>query len=150
MRATYVGIGGNCGIDGNIPIITYRWNCSDVDAFINDITKTTYSIAFDPWDYPVIAYNNQFTGDVAQKLYIAYPDARFGSSSPGWHRYVIDGNDWSDTGRQASISFSNAGLGFIGYLQPKYSTCSDCIIENSQNLKITLQKFNIFLPNIMK
>jgi hypothetical protein len=152
MRATYVGSGGNCGVDGLNPDTfdpVYRWNCSDVDAFIDDIDLTTYSITFDPQDYPVIAWNNQRL-DEAQRLYITYPTARLDGSSAGWTREIIDGNDWSFTGIQNSISINSAGLGLIGYVQPSYSACDICLIDIAPNLKIALQSFASYLPTVRR
>ncbi len=153
-RATYVGNGGDCGADGVEQLTLnpiYTWDCNDIDAFINDINKTTYSIAYDPWDFPVVAYNNQYTGDTAQRLYISFPDERLGLPSTVWHRYVIDGNAWSNTGPQSAISFSNSGLGLIGYVQPSYRPSADSIfIDNTQDLRIALQGYGIFLSSIMK
>jgi hypothetical protein len=155
MRAIYVGSGGDCGQDGSTfpdlnPI--YRWSCSDVDAFIDDITATTYSIAFDPEDYPVIAWNNKFTGDTRQRLYLAYPSARAGTGG-GWTKEVIDGNDWSTTGALAALSISHDGLGFIGYMQPTFRACGDiwCPIDTSPNLKAALQvvEFYNYIPSIV-
>jgi hypothetical protein len=156
MRAIYVGSGGDCGPDGFSVDLTpiYRWSCNDVDAFIDDITATTYSIAFDPEDYPVIAWNNKFTGDTRQRLYLAYPSARAGGPSSGWTKEIIDGNDWSTTGALAALSISHDGLGFIGYMQPTYRACGDlwCPLDNSPNLKAALQvvEFYTYIPSIMR
>jgi len=156
MRAIYVGSGGDCGQDGFSADLTpiYRWRCSDVDAFIDDISATTYSIAFDPEDYPVIAWNNKFTGDTRQRLYLAYPSARAGGPSSGWTKEIIDGNDWSTTGALAALSISDDGLGFIGYMQPVFRACGDiwCLIDNSPNLKTALQvvEFYTYIPSIVR
>jgi hypothetical protein len=156
MRAIYVGSGGDCGQDGTtlLPVNPiYRWSCNDVDAFIDDINMTTYSIFFDPEDYPVIAWNNKFTGDTRQRLYLAYPSARVGLGS-GWTKQIIDGNDWSTTGMLAALSISNDGLGFIGYMQPTYRACGEiyCLLDSSPNLKAALQviALNTYLPAIMR
>jgi hypothetical protein len=155
MRALYVGSGGDCGQDGVSADLTpiYRWRCSDVDAFIDDITATTYSIAFDPEDYPVIAWNNKFTGDTRQRLYLAYPAAR-SNTGGGWVKEIIDGNDWSTTGHLAALSISADGLGFIGYMQPTFRACGDfwCPLDDSPNLKAALQviAYNTYIPSILR
>ena len=151
MRATYVGSGGDCGADGfttGLEVIK-RWDCNDVDAFIDDINATTYSIAIDPEDYPVVAWNNKFTGDTRQRLYLAYPAARSGTGG-GWVKEIIDGNDWSTTGTQAALSISKDGLGFIGYMQPSYRACGEwyCLLDNSPNLKAAFQVFKTYLPRV--
>ena len=151
VSAIYVGSGGNCGQDGLTATIppspVYRWSCTGMDAFIYDITATTYSIDFDPEDFPVIAWNNRIAGDTRQRLYLAYQAARAGTGG-GWIMKLIDGNDWSTTGAQAALSISQDGLGFIGYMQPSYRACGEwyCLLDNSPNLKVALQKYPIYLP----
>ena len=150
MRATYVGSGGNCGVDGFAgfdPI--KRWDCYVLDASIDDINATTYSIAYDPEDYPVGAWNNKYTGDTRQRLYLAYPAARINVYA-GWTTEIIDGNDWSTTGLQAALSISEDGLGFIGYMQPSYRACGEwyCPSDNTPNLKAALQVFKTYLPRV--
>ncbi len=153
MRATYVGNGGNCGEDGLTAEmdLVYRWDCSDVDAFIEDIAQTTFDVTFDPNDYPVASWNNQFTGDEAERLYIAYPNLRVGMGS-GWHKQVIDGNDWSTTGKWNGIAINSSGLTFLGYMQPSFRACGEitCPIDTSDNLKAALQLFKTYLPVINK
>ena len=155
MRAIYVGSGGDCGADGITPSLTlqYRWVCSVEVASVEDSNLTAFSIAFDPDDYPVIAYNNQFDGDAAQKLFVAYSDARIGGGS-GWHHYVVDGNDYSTTGLLNDLAINQSGLGFIGYMQPKFKACGEifCFPDTTPNLKAALQlpvKY-IYLPLIVK
>jgi hypothetical protein len=155
MRAVYVGSGGDCGQDGTTVSLTpiYRWQCSAVDSFIEDIDQTTYSIAFDPDDYPVIAYNNQILDDSTQRLYITFPDARIDGGT-GWHRYLVDGNQYSITGLHNDISLNTEGLGFIGYIQPKFKACGDiwCVPDLTPNLKAALQfdMITTYLPIIVK
>lgn len=154
MRATYVGSGGNCGSDGiNLATMQpiYRWDCNDVDAFIDDITKTTYSIDFDPEDFPVISWNNKRL-DEAQRLYVTYPTARIIPGYSGWTRDIVDGNDWSSTGALNAISISDDGRGFIGYMQPTYRACGElyCIIDLSPNLKAALQWYTAALPVVKR
>lgn len=153
MRAVYVGSGGNCGHDGYDPglIPIFRWNCGTVDASIEDINQTTFAVTLDPYDYPVFSWNNKSDGDLAQRLYISYPAERTGVGS-GWIKQVIDGNDWSSTGKWNDIAISNTGLTFLGYMQPWYRACGEmkCIIDNSDNLKAALQRFKSYLPVINK
>lgn len=154
MRATYVGSAGNCGRDGTNPIThnpVYRWDCSDVDAFIDEIADTTYSIAFDPENCPVIAWNNK-RNDEAQRLYVTYPAARYNPAATGWKRDIVDGNDWSFTGTLGDIAISEAGLGLIGYMQPSFRACGElfCPFDHSPNLKAALQWFTNSLPIIRK
>ena len=153
-RATYVGSGGDCGVDG-FSMVTldpiYRWECSDVDAFIDDITKTTYSIDFDPEDFPVISWNNK-RQDEAQRLYITYPTARIVPGMAGWTRQIIDGNDWSYTGALNAVSIGADGRGFIGYMQPTYRACGEifCMVDLSPNLKAALQWYTAALPLVRR
>ncbi len=153
MSAIYVGSGGDCGEDGYVGTTpTHRWLCgSDLDAFIEDINQTTFAVTFDPNDYPVFSWNNQFVGDTAQRLYVKYPAARTGTGG-GWIKQVIDGNDWSSTGKWNDIAISNAGLTFLGYMQPSYRSCGDvgCPIDLSDNLKAAMQRFKTYLPVINK
>lgn len=152
MRATYVGSGGNCGKDGYLgtdPV--YRWDCSDLDAFIDNINNTTFALTFDPNNYPVASWNNKFTGDEAQRLYVGYPNARVGAGG-GWQKHIVDGNDWSTTGIWNNISIKSAGLTFIGYMQPTYRACGDpgCAIDLSDNLRMAAQWFRTYAPIVLR
>lgn len=153
MRASYVGSGGDCGGDGNTigpsPQPVYRWNCRDVDAFIDNLADTTFAVTFDPNDFPVVSWNNKYTGDSAQRLYISYPAARVGEVT-GWKKQVVDGNAYSTTGIWNDISINSAGLTSIAYIQPVFRACPTCPVDATDNLKVTRQFFKTYLPLIQK
>jgi len=153
MRASYVGSGGDCGGDGNTigpsPQPVYRWNCRDVDAFIDNLADTTFAVTFDPNDFPVVSWNNKYTGDSAQRLYISYPAARVGEGT-GWKKQVVDGNAYSTTGIWNDISINSAGLTSIAYIQPVFRACPTCPVDATDNLKVTRQFFKTYLPLIQK
>jgi len=153
MRASYVGSGGDCGGDGNTigpsPQPIYRWSCADVDAFIDNLADTTFAVTFDPNDFPVVSWNNKYTGDYAQRLYISYPAARVGEGT-GWKKQLVDGNTYSTTGIWNDISINSAGLTSIAYIQPVFRACPTCPVDVTDNLKVTRQFFKTCLPLIHK
>ncbi len=153
MRAEYVGSGGNCGEDVTVfgdPI--YTWDCGDVDNWIDDINVTTFHIAYDDRNFPVISYNNKLVDDSAerQRLYVAYDKGRVGLPGAGtWDQFLVDGNDQSTTGYQSDIAFSSKGRAFIGYWQPFFQR--EMFIDLTPNLKVATQWFtHTYLPGIMK
>lgn len=148
VHAEYVGSGGNCGADGFFGMSTiYRWQCETIrgTGTVSDILDLPFSIDIDPEGYSVVAYKFE------DKLWVSYPKARVGDPASGWMAQAVDGNDFSDTGDLASISLNNAGLGFIGYMQPELRGCGDpwCIIDKSPNLKVALQWFKVYMPAIL-
>lgn len=151
--AEYVGSGGNCGVDGHMftqpssPI--YSWECSVIygTGVMPEIFDIPFSIAIDTDGYSVVAFQKD---DI---LMLANPKARLGISDPGWTTQEIDGNEWSNTGTQNALSINSVGLGFIGYMQPKYMKCSSgnlCYVDPDPNLKIALQWLKTYLPLIMR
>ena len=153
MRAEYVGSGGNCGKDRNIiGDVIYTWDCGDVDNWIDDINVTTFHIAYDDRNFPVISYNNKLVDDTdeRQRLYVAYDRGRVGLPGAGvWDQFLVDGNDESTTGYQSDIAFSSKGRAFIGYWQPLFR--SGFFIDTTPNLKVATQWFtHTYLPGIMK
>jgi len=153
MRAKYVGSGGNCGGDVTVfgdPI--YTWDCGDVDNWIDDINVTTFHIAYDDRNFPVISYNNILVDDeyARQRLYVAYDKGRVGLPGAGtWDQFLVDGNNQSTTGYQSDIAFSSNGRAFIGYWQPHFQ--SGFFIDLTPNLKVATQWFtHTYLPGIMK
>lgn len=153
-RASYRGSGGNCGLDGMTlgldPKPIYRWLCNSIGS-IDDINETSFGVAFDPNDYPVISWNNKRANDETQRLYIAYPGIR-GMEEGTFTTHVIDGNDWSSTGHWNDISINSAGLTFLGYMQPAFRSCGEptCEPDPSPNLKVAMQWFRTSLPLITR
>jgi len=147
--AKYVGSGGNCGADLNSSgTIINKFKCEEVVYFnyLNPLETPSFSIAIDPQGFPVMAYNYSAGDYEPTNLYITYPKARVGSGDPGWMVQGIDGvpAPYTEiaTGAEAALSFNDAGLGFISYLQEEESLPPD--------LKIALQYFKIYMPVIKK
>jgi hypothetical protein len=143
FNASYVDSGGNCGTDLNFYGESVdKWNCKLI-AFLG-IPDRSYSIAIDPQEYSVIAFEYASTDQSPVDLYLTYPNARVGIASPGWALQRIDSAPTTliTTGGQAALSINNTGFGFIGYLQEE-----DYVLPD---LKITWQQFETFLPLIKR
>jgi len=97
-----------------------------VDNWIDDINVTTFHIAYDDRNFPVISYNNKLVDDTdeRQRLYVAYDKGRVGLPGAGtWDQFLVDGNDQSTTGYQSDIAFSSKGRAFyrlLATLFPKW------------------------------
>jgi hypothetical protein len=143
-HADYVGSGGNCGSDKNgLGNTILKWKCVDIVA-VATASVPSYSIAIDPQGYSVIAYNNAESDFSPINLFVTYPNARVGDASPGWKVQQIDSapSTLIATGALADLSFNNAGLGFIAYLQEEDYELPD--------LRITLQQNRTFLPFVKR
>ena len=152
MHAEYVGFDGNCGRDRNIlGDLIYTWECGDVDNWIDNMDDTTFRIAYDNRNFPVISYNNKLIDDTEarQRLYVAYWPGRVGLPGNGWDQYLVDGNDQSTTGKYSDIAFSSSGRAFIGYLQPYFR--ADMYIDTTPNIRVATQWFtHTYLPAILR
>jgi hypothetical protein len=143
MHATFVGSGGNCGIDLNyLGNNVSMWECSLV-AFLG-IFDRSFSIAIDPRGYSVIAYQYAPDDLASVDLYLGYPRARAGMTGSGWLEQKIDGapTTFVTTGAQAALALNGSGLGFIGYLQKEDYELPD--------LKIAWQQFKVSLPLMIR
>ncbi|HPH97077.1 MAG TPA: hypothetical protein PKW33_18155 [Anaerolineaceae bacterium] len=145
--AEYVVSGGNCGDDLNIlgfPV--KRWKCSDIVSLGNLTTgyNPAFSIAIDPFGYPMIAYEDTSADLAPVDLRVVYPRGRDGSTETTWAIQTVDGAPSTSvgTGAQAALSFNSAGLGLIGYLQEEEYALPD--------LKVAWQPFQVFQPFIIK
>jgi len=117
--AQYVGSGGNCGWDGHHLFPDNQWQCLLLAGLENN-PNPSYSIAIDPYGYPVIAYDNAPEALGPKNLYIQYQLGHIGlEPSNTWRTDVIDPapNMDVDNGREAAIALNNLGTGFIAYIQ---------------------------------
>lgn len=140
-HAHYVGAGGNCGNDASYNPISHqviydnRWDCRQVGLIGLNASYKHVSIAVDPENNPVMAYNadNGNTFD----LYVAY-------GIPGdpytYQGQKVDGGSIS-TGLQADISIDKYGRGFIAYIEDR---------EYEPTLKIAFQESYVYLPLIKR
>jgi hypothetical protein len=142
--AVNVGSGGNCGVLGSA-------QCDEIDAMQTGYHPLGVSIAEDAAGYPIIAYQSEW-GD----LNVARPLAALGLPAGGgncgpeipfstWYCETIDPHGTRITYRNgdfASIALSSSGLATIAYY--------GFITSSGGNLMVSYQRFQDFLPLVMK
>jgi hypothetical protein len=142
--AVDLGSGGNCGIFGSA-------QCDEIDSMQTGYHPLGVSIAEDAAGYPIIAYQSEW-GD----LNVARPLAALGVPAGGgncgpetpfstWYCETIDRYNWfvpARHGDYVSIALNPSGLATIAYYG--FITSSD------GNLKVSYQRFQVFLPLVMK
>ncbi|MGD2178913.1 MAG: hypothetical protein PVG71_13955 [Anaerolineae bacterium] len=142
--AVDVGGGGNCGVLGSA-------QCDEIDSMMTGYHPLGVSMAEDAAGYPIIAYQSEFGS-----LNVARPVAALGLSGGGgncgpenpfstWYCETINRhNPWVPArhGDFASITLNSSGLATIAYYG--FITSSD------GNLMVAYQRFQVFLPLVMK
>jgi len=133
----FVGSGGNCGQDyalsaskpASVKLVN-RWSMTGypVDGNFPPL-YTSFDLAVDSKDYPVLAFNNGEAGPYYQ-LYVIYPGERDGQppNSHIWKK--VDGRD-INTAYQTALALDDRDLALIGYIEME---------DYSNNLKIAYQE----------
>jgi hypothetical protein len=144
--AVDVGSGGNCGLLGSA-------QCDEIDAMMQGYNPVGLSIAEDAGGYPIIAYQDEFGSlNVARPLTAMGLPPGYGNCGPEtlfrtWSCETIDPHDgkWTPyrNGDYVSIAASPSGLATIAYYR-FYITAS------RGNLMVAYQRFQVFLPLLMK
>jgi hypothetical protein len=135
-HARFVGSGGNCGEDYyrnamGIIVEGYRWQCNQTAEIGIDPYFVSTSIQVDGNDNAVIAVNS---GEIF-RLGVVY-----GNSDTSYSYQVVESGP-INTGMFASLALSNAGRGFIAYIEDE---------EYSPNLRFALQDFATYVPFVQR
>ena len=141
--AVFVGSDGNCGMNSsNI----WEWQCDEIDSMGTGSHPRGVSLALDEAGYPIIAYQTGGSG-----LKIARPAAALGQLSGNcgpanpfytWQCEVISMGVGISQGDYLSLAVNSAGLSTMAYYGNSISSDGD--------LKITYQRFQVFLPLTLK
>ncbi len=140
--AVFVGTGadGNCGMSGSGYL---DWRCDEIDSMGTGTHPRGISLALDGVGYPIIAYQTGGSG-----LKIARPAAALGrlwgncGPSYTWQCDVISMGFGISQGNYLSLAVNSAGLSTLAYYGNSISSDGD--------LKITSQRFQVFLPLTLK
>ena len=145
--AVYVGSGGNCGFDSGST--TFLWQCDEIDSVGTSTHPKGVSLAVDAAGYPIIAYQKVGSLNVARPA--AALGLLVGNCGPQnlfytWYCETIDPFQSLgpvSNGDFVSIDLSSSGLATIAY----YRETSTYFYES---LRVTYQRFQDFLPLVMK
>jgi len=134
VYATYVGAGGNCGLNG---ALQYEYQCVWIDQEVAVGSKRTAAMAADPAGYPIIAYQewpeSWYASLMVAQPYIAAPPGSVGNCGPGstWVCTTVD-DGTSHLDEAGAVSIASNGYGtaiayheydnyyFRGYLKVMY------------------------------
>jgi hypothetical protein len=142
--AVEVDSGGNCGVLGSA-------QCDEIDAMMQGYNPLGLSIAEDPAGYPVIAYQSRYGSlKLARPLAALGLPAGSGNCGPetpfsSWYCETIDpAGTWIPyrNGDYVSIDVSPSGLATIAYY--------GFITPEGGNLMVAYQRFQVFLPLVLK
>ena len=145
--ATYVGTGGNCGLDWARTSLfpptyeeVYRWKCSSYP-WDNQVSPPylNFSLKVDSFDYPVIALN-KWDGSFYD-VGVLYPAERAGGAAGSWIWQRLDGTSM-DTGKAVALALSKDDSALIGYAE---------LEDYGPILKIAFQNiFKSYVPSVRK
>jgi hypothetical protein len=141
--ARFVGSDGNCALG--------QAQCDEIDSMMQGYNPLGVSIAEDPAGHPVIAYQSQYGAlNVARPLAALGLAAGSGNCGPEdlfltWYCETIDpAGGWVThrDGDYVSIAVDSGGLATIAYY--------GFITAEGGNLMVAYQRFQFFLPLVMK
>jgi hypothetical protein len=145
--ATYVGSGGNCGLNG----ATYLYQCDVLDTIGEGQSQVGLSLAMDPDDYPVIAYEDASDPMGFSVLNVARPalahGATVGNCGPIvnlFHRWqcttIDDATQGGGAGHLYEAAFASVAVDPNGLAAIAYNEIDDYFDEG--RLKVAYQVFH--------